>query len=63
LDKSNIAGKNAVNAMADGDMQRMMLMGVKRFTKQLLSIQKMLAEELSSFNRRKSIRILEGSEV
>jgi alkylation response protein AidB-like acyl-CoA dehydrogenase len=33
LDKSNIAGKNAVNAMADGDMQRMMLMGVKRFTK------------------------------
>jgi alkylation response protein AidB-like acyl-CoA dehydrogenase len=33
LDKANIAGKNAVNAMADGDMQRMMLMGVKRFTK------------------------------
>ncbi|HWZ21561.1 MAG TPA: acyl-CoA dehydrogenase family protein, partial [Cytophagaceae bacterium] len=33
LDKSNTAGKNAVNAMADGDMQRMMLMGVKRFTK------------------------------
>src|SRR5690606_27270283 len=33
LDKANIAGKNAVNAMAEGDMQRMMLMGVKRFTK------------------------------
>ncbi len=33
LDKVNIAGKNAVNAMTDGDMQRMMLMGVKRFTK------------------------------
>ena len=33
LDKVNIAGKNAVNSMADGDMQRMMLMGVKRFTK------------------------------
>ncbi|HVD96560.1 MAG TPA: acyl-CoA dehydrogenase family protein [Cytophagaceae bacterium] len=33
LDLANIAGKNAVNAMADGDMQRMMLMGVKRFTK------------------------------
>ena len=33
LDKANMAGKNAVNAMADGDMQRMMLMGVKRFTK------------------------------
>ena len=33
MDKANIAGKNAVNAMAEGDMQRMMLMGVKRFTK------------------------------
>ena len=33
LDKANSAGKNAVNAMAEGDMQRMMLMGVKRFTK------------------------------
>jgi len=33
LDKANIAGKNAVTAMAEGDMQRMMLMGIKRFTK------------------------------
>lgn len=32
-DKVNIAGKNAVVSMAEGDMQRMMLMGVKRFTK------------------------------
>ncbi|HEY8402889.1 MAG TPA: acyl-CoA dehydrogenase family protein [Cytophagaceae bacterium] len=33
LDKANIAGKNAINAMASGDEQRMMLMGLKRFTK------------------------------
>jgi alkylation response protein AidB-like acyl-CoA dehydrogenase len=32
-DKVNIAGKNAINAMTGGDMQRMMLMGLKRFTK------------------------------
>jgi alkylation response protein AidB-like acyl-CoA dehydrogenase len=32
-DKINISGKNAINSMADGDMQRMMLMGLKRFTK------------------------------
>ena len=32
-DRVNIAGKNAINSMSDGDMQRMMLMGLKRFTK------------------------------
>ena len=32
-DRGNIAGKNAINSMTDGDMQRMMLMGLKRFTK------------------------------
>lgn len=32
-DKINVSGKNAINSMADGDMQRMMLMGLKRFTK------------------------------
>lgn len=32
-DKINIAGKNAINSMTDGDMQRMMLMGLKRYTK------------------------------
>ncbi|WP_018341678.1 acyl-CoA dehydrogenase family protein [Cytophaga aurantiaca] len=32
-DRINVAGKNAINSMSDGDMQRMMLMGLKRFTK------------------------------
>ncbi|MCS6823299.1 MAG: acyl-CoA dehydrogenase family protein [Cytophagaceae bacterium] len=33
MEKVNIAAKNIVNAISEGDMQRMMLMGVKRFTK------------------------------
>ncbi|HEX8546039.1 MAG TPA: acyl-CoA dehydrogenase family protein [Cytophagaceae bacterium] len=32
-EKINIAGKNAINSFATGDEQRMMLMGLKRFTK------------------------------
>ncbi len=32
-DRINHAGKAAVNAFADGDTQRMMLLGIKRFTK------------------------------
>jgi hypothetical protein len=32
-DLVNIAGKNAVNSFAEGDEQRMILMGLKRFTK------------------------------
>lgn len=32
-DRINHAGKNAINAFADGDEQRMMLLGLKRFTK------------------------------
>ena len=32
-DRINHAGKCAINAFADGDEQRMMLLGVKRFTK------------------------------
>ncbi len=32
-DKIAIKGKNAVNSFAEGDEQRMMLMGIKRFTK------------------------------
>lgn len=32
-DRINHAGKNAVNTFAEGDEQRMMLLGIKRFTK------------------------------
>jgi alkylation response protein AidB-like acyl-CoA dehydrogenase len=32
-DRINKAGKDAINAFADGDEQRMMLLGLKRFTK------------------------------
>ena len=32
-DRINKSAKDAINAFADGDEQRMMLMGVKRFTK------------------------------
>ena len=32
-DRINHAGKNAINSFAEGDEQRMMLMGIKRFTK------------------------------
>jgi hypothetical protein len=33
IDKVNKAGKEAINAFASGDEQRMMLLGLKRFTK------------------------------
>ncbi|MFT3979303.1 MAG: acyl-CoA dehydrogenase family protein [Ferruginibacter sp.] len=33
LDKINKAGRDAINAFAEGDEQRMMLLGLKRFTK------------------------------
>ncbi|MDQ6901736.1 MAG: acyl-CoA dehydrogenase, partial [Bacteroidota bacterium] len=33
VDKVAKAGKEAINAFADGDEQKMMLLGLKRFTK------------------------------
>jgi hypothetical protein len=33
MDRVNKAGKEAINAFAQGDEQRMMLLGLKRFTK------------------------------
>ena len=33
MDRINIAGKNAINSMSEGDEQRMMMLGLKRFTK------------------------------
>ncbi len=33
VDAVNKAGKDAINAFAEGDDQRMMLLGLKRFTK------------------------------
>ncbi len=43
-DRINHAGKDAINAFADGDEQRMMLLGLKRFTK------------VSSFNTKEARR-------
>ncbi|MBP9083320.1 MAG: acyl-CoA dehydrogenase, partial [Bacteroidia bacterium] len=33
LDRLNVSGKNAINAMSEGDEQRMLQMGLKRFSK------------------------------
>jgi hypothetical protein len=48
------AGRNALNAFADGDERRMMLMGLKRFTK---------TEELNTTEARRNIaaRLIEAN--
>lgn len=54
-DKVNKAGKEAINAFASGDEQRMMLMGLKRFTKMqpfnTKDARRRIAEKLITENR------------
>jgi len=47
-DRINHAGKNAINAFADGDEQRLMLMGLKRFTKTSVVNTKELRRQLAA---------------
>jgi alkylation response protein AidB-like acyl-CoA dehydrogenase len=54
-DKIALAGKNAINAMATGDEQRMLLLGLKRFTKtepfNTVAAKRRIAEKLIAENR------------
>jgi alkylation response protein AidB-like acyl-CoA dehydrogenase len=54
-DKINKHGKDAINAFADGDEQRMMLLGLKRFTKadpfNSKDAKRRIAEKLEADNR------------
>lgn len=55
LDKVYLAGKEAINSFAEGDEQRMMLMGLKRFTKyepvNLKEIRQRIAKKLIEDNK------------
>ncbi len=55
MDAVNKAGKEAINAFADGDEQRMMLLGLKRFTKSApfnsKDARRRIAEKMISDNR------------
>lgn len=55
LDKVNKAGKDAINAFAEGDEQRMMLLGLKRFTKaqpyNVKDARRRIADKLIADNR------------
>ena len=55
-DKINKAGKDAINAFSEGDEQRMLLMGLKRFTKyanypNVIELRNLIAEKLKAENR------------
>ena len=54
-DKINISGKNALNSFAQGDEQRMMLMGLKRFTKttplNTIASRRIVADSLTAANK------------
>lgn len=55
LDKTYLQGKEAINSFAEGDEQRMMLMGLKRFTKieplNLKAIRQKIAQKLIAENK------------
>lgn len=55
LDKVNKVGKDAINAFAEGDEQRMMLLGLKRFTKaqpyNVKDARRRIADKLIADNR------------
>ena len=55
VDKVNKAGKEAINAFAGGDEQRMMLLGLKRFTKMdpfnSKDTRRRIADKLSAENK------------
>lgn len=54
-ERIHIAGRNALNAFADGDEKRMMMMGLKRFTKtedfNTIAARREIAEELIAANK------------
>ena len=55
LDRMTLSGKRAINGFAQGDMQRMMLLGLKRFTKgaptNTIELQRKVANQLTQENR------------
>ena len=55
LDKVNLAGKEAIMAFSEGDELRMLLMGLKRFTKinpyNTKEARRRIAEKLIAENR------------
>lgn len=54
-ERSHLAGKKAINGFAEGDMQRMMLLGLKRFTKpaalNTIALRRTIADKLIEENQ------------
>lgn len=55
VDRLNVNGKNAINAMCEGDEQRMLLMGLKRFSKMApyntIAARRRIAKEMIEQNK------------
>ncbi len=55
LERAHLAGKKAINGFADGDMQPMMLLGIKRFTKpspiNTIALRRKVAEKMIAENQ------------